>query len=40
MIALPTKTPDMLIELLENMQAAGYVLLAFDPCPRPVLVPV
>jgi hypothetical protein len=40
MVLLATRTPDMLIELLESMQGAGYVLVAFDPCPRPVLVPV
>jgi hypothetical protein len=40
MVLLATRTPDMLIELLESMQDAGYVLVAFDPSPRPVLVPV
>jgi hypothetical protein len=40
MVLLPTRTPDMLIELLEDVQSAGYVRVAFDPCPRPVLVPV
>ena len=40
MVLLATRTPDMLIELLENVRSSGCVLVAFDPIPKPVLVPL
>ena len=40
MVCFATRTPDALIELLENLQRSGYSLVAFDPMPKPVFVPL
>jgi hypothetical protein len=40
MVPLATRTPDALIELLENLRRSGYALVAFDPVPNPVFIPL
>jgi hypothetical protein len=40
MVPLTTGTPATLIELLENLRRSGYALIAFDPVPKPVFVPL
>jgi hypothetical protein len=40
MIPLATRTPDALLELLENVRSSGCSLVAFDPIPKPVFVPL
>ena len=40
MIPLATRTPTALLGLLENLKRLGYAMVAFDPIPRPVFIPL
>ena len=40
MVQLVTRTPQALLELLENLRESGYALVGFDPVPRPVFIPL
>ena len=40
MVPLVTHTPETLLELLENLRESGCDLVAFDPVPTPVLIPL
>jgi hypothetical protein len=40
MIPLATRTPTALLELLQNLKRSGYTLVAFDPLPKPVYIPL
>jgi hypothetical protein len=40
MIPFATRTPTALLELLQNLKRSGYTLVAFDPFPKPVHIPL
>jgi hypothetical protein len=40
MVPLATRTPEALLELLENLRESGCALVAFDPVPTPVFIPL
>jgi hypothetical protein len=40
MVPLATRTPEALLELLDNLEKSGYSLVAFDPIPKPVYIPL
>jgi hypothetical protein len=40
MVPLATQTPEALLELLDNLEKSGYSLVAFDPVPKPVFIPL
>ena len=40
MVPLATRTLEALLELLEYLRMSGYALVAFDPVPKPVFIPM